>query len=63
VQQKDGDTSIRTPVLADISVQACGPVAPAPSCSDYTDKRSCVAHGCKWVPGTGIVATYTCQNP
>jgi hypothetical protein len=67
VQQKDGDTSIRTPVLADIAVQACGPVAPAPGpapdCSSYTDKRTCVANGCKWVPGTGIVATFTCKKP
>lgn len=63
VQQKDGDTSIRTPVLADIAVQACGAAAPPPTCSDYTDRRSCVSHGCKWVPGTGIVATFTCQNP
>lgn len=63
VQQKDGDTSLRTPVIADISVQACGRVAPAASCSSYTDKRSCQAHGCKWAAGAGIVPVYSCQNP
>lgn len=68
VQQKDGDTSIRTPVMADIAVQACGNVNPpaptaVPACSSYTDKRSCVAHGCNWTLKPGIVPIYVCQNP
>jgi hypothetical protein len=64
VQQKDGDTSIRTPVMADVAVQPCGRQGgSAASCSSYTDKRSCQSHGCNWTPGAGIVPTYSCQNP
>jgi hypothetical protein len=62
VQQQDGDTSIRTPLLADIAVQACG--APqVTTCSAYTTKRTCLAHGCKWEAPPGMVAVYSCQNP
>jgi len=61
VQQKDGDTSIRTPVMADIAVQACGTVTL--SCSSYTDQRTCIANGCKWVPKPGAVPIYVCKNP
>jgi len=61
VQQKDGDTSIRTPVMADIAVQACGTVTP--NCSSYTDQRTCIANGCKWVPKPGTVPIYVCKNP
>lgn len=63
VQQRDGDTSIRTPVIADVLVKACGSVTTETSCSSYTDQRSCIAHGCNWVAGTGMFATYTCKQP
>jgi hypothetical protein len=61
VQQNDGDTSIRTPVLADIAVQACGRVTA--SCSSYTDERTCIANGCNWVSIPGVVPIYECRNP
>lgn len=61
VQQNDGDTSIRTAVLADITVQACGGVTI--SCSSYTSQASCVEHGCSWVEIPGIVPIYECRNP
>ncbi|MCC6146089.1 MAG: hypothetical protein IT308_00825 [Anaerolineaceae bacterium] len=66
VQQTDNDTSIRTPVMTDITVQACGSIpAPttAPVCSLYTDNRSCVENGCSWVLKPGIIPIYGCQNP
>ncbi len=60
VQQTDGDTSLRTPVMADIAVQACG----SPACSSYTSKESCEANGCKWVlVPTTAGRRYVCQNP
>ncbi|MEK6753559.1 MAG: hypothetical protein AABZ00_14975 [Chloroflexota bacterium] len=60
IQDSDGNTSLRTPVLADISVQACGSVTAA--CSSFTDERSCIANACVWgtIPGTRTIA---CQNP
>lgn len=61
VQQNDGDTSIRTPVLADIVVKACGSVTT--SCSSYTDERTCIANGCSWVNIPGIVPIFECRNP
>ena len=61
IQQNDGDTSIRTPVIADIAVQACGRVTP--SCSSYTDERTCIANGCTWVNIPGTVPIYECRNP
>jgi hypothetical protein len=61
VQQNDGDTSIRTPVLADIAVQACGRVTT--SCSSYTDERTCIANGCNWVNIPGTVPIFECRNP
>lgn len=61
VQQNDGDTSIRTPVMADIAVQACGSVTAA--CSSYTDKRTCEANGCNWVEIPGTIPIYECRNP
>ena len=61
IQQNDGDTSLRTPVLADISVQACGSVTA--SCSSYTDERTCIANGCNWVTIPGVVPIYECRNP
>lgn len=61
VQQNDGDTSIRTQVIADIFVQACGRVTA--SCSSYTDERTCIANGCNWVTIPGVVPIYECRNP
>lgn len=61
IQQADGDTSIRTSLLADITVQACGGLTA--SCSSYTSKASCVEHGCNWVEIPGIVPIYECRNP
>jgi hypothetical protein len=61
VQQTDGDVSLRTPVLADILVQACGGVTA--SCSSYTDERNCTANGCNWVSIPGTVPLYECRNP
>jgi len=66
VQQNDGDTSIRTPLMADIVVQSCGNQAPEPvtiDCSSYTDQRACIANGCNWVNIPGSVPIYACQNP
>jgi hypothetical protein len=62
VQQNDGDTSLRTPVLADIAVQACGRVTTT-SCSSYTDERTCIANGCSWVAIPGTVPIYECRSP
>lgn len=61
IQQNDGDTSLRTPVLADIAVKACGNVTA--SCSAYTDERNCIANGCNWVNIPGMVPIYECRNP
>ncbi|WKZ42688.1 MAG: hypothetical protein QY302_11360 [Anaerolineales bacterium] len=61
VQQNDGDTSIRTPVLADIAVQACGRVTV--SCSSFTEQRACIANGCNWVEIPGVVLIYECRSP
>jgi hypothetical protein len=63
VQQTDGDTSIRTPVLADIEVKSCGSAPVEVDCASFPDKRACEAHGCSWVAGPGIVPVYSCQNP
>ncbi len=62
VQQNDDDTSIRTPILADIAVQACGGVTTT-DCSSYTSDRTCIANGCNWVSIPGSVPLYACQNP
>lgn len=61
VQQTNGDTSIRTPVFSDITVQACGGVTTS-SCSQYTDERTCLANACKWGPIAGT-RTIGCQTP
>lgn len=61
VQQNDGDTSVRTGVMSDITVKACGSVSNA--CSGYTTERSCIANGCRWVSVAGTVPNYACQNP
>lgn len=65
IQQNDGDTSIRTPILADIVVKACGRVTTAPpsSCSSYTDERTCIANGCSWVNIPGTVPIFECRAP
>ncbi|HEY5982745.1 MAG TPA: hypothetical protein VIU38_04670 [Anaerolineales bacterium] len=60
VQQKDGDTSIRTPVLTDVEVEACGNAAIA--CSSYNNQPACEAHGCKWVMLPGILPVFKCGN-
>ena len=62
IQQNDGDTSVRTPIMADIVVQACGRVT-TPSCSSYTDERTCIANGCNWVNIPGTVPIFECRNP
>jgi len=61
VQQEDGDTSLRTAVMADIALKACGSVSAA--CSSYNDASSCRAAGCKWVSIPALVPTYECKNP
>jgi len=61
VQQNNGDVSIRTPVMSDITVKACGSVTA--SCSSYTDERMCIANGCSWVNIPGTVPIYECRNP
>lgn len=61
IQQNDGDTSLRTQVIADIVVQACGRVTAA--CSSYIDERTCIANGCSWVNIPGVVPIYECRNP
>jgi hypothetical protein len=64
VQQQGGDTSIRTPVMSDISVQACGAPPPASvDCSSYSTKNACESHGCNWMAKPAIVPIYVCQNP
>ena len=61
IQQTDGDVSIRTPVMSDITVQACGGGTTS-ACSQYTEERTCIANSCKWgpIPGTRTIG---CQNP
>lgn len=61
IQQNDGDTSLRTPVIADVVVQACGRVTV--SCSSYTDERTCDTNGCNWVSIPGTVPNYECRDP
>jgi len=54
VQQEGGDTSIRTPVMSDISLQACGSPPPPAACSSYSAQKACEAHGCNWDPGKKV---------
>jgi hypothetical protein len=61
IQQNNADTSLRTPVLSDITVRACGAVNV--SCSSYTDERTCTANSCSWVSIPGTVPVYECRNP
>jgi hypothetical protein len=65
VQQSDGDTSLRTPVLADIEARACGSVDDSGStdaCSAYTKQRTCVAKGCNWWEIPGTPSTFVCKS-
>ena len=65
VQQSDGDTSLRTPVLADIEARACGSVDDSGStdaCSAYTEQRTCVAKGCNWWEIPGTPSTFVCKS-
>lgn len=50
IQQNNGDTSIRTPILADIAVQACGASSggQTDACNAFTDQRTCIAKNCNW---------------
>ncbi len=64
VQQNDGDTSIRTPVLADIAVLPCGDAVL--DCSSYHKKAACESHGCVWYSTAGTAtpgAINECQSP
>ena len=61
VQKNDGDTSVRTPVMSDITVKACGSLTV--TCSSYSDERTCRANGCQWVSSSSTVASYQCQKP
>jgi hypothetical protein len=64
VQQNDGDTSIRTPVLADIAVLPCGNAVQ--DCSSYHKKSACESHGCVWYSTAGTAtpgAVNECQSP
>jgi hypothetical protein len=64
VQQQDGDTNIRTPVIADIAVLPCGTGGGGgTSCSSYTDDDACEAAGCNWVLIPATVPLYACRNP
>lgn len=63
IQQTDGDTSIRTLVFSDITVQACGGGSNSSSCSQYTDKRACISNSCNWVEIPGVVPVYECRDP
>ncbi len=66
VQQGDGDTSLRTPVLADIEVKACGSAPPPPggadACAAYVDQRACQANGCNWWEIAGTPPTFVCKS-
>jgi hypothetical protein len=61
VQQPDGDTSIRTPVLYDVGIERCG-AAPV-ECSSYPDKRACERNGCSWVEVPAIISSFVCRDP
>ena len=61
IQQDDGDTAVRTALMTDIVVNACGSATSA--CSSYANERSCIANGCQWVPLPGSVPIYECRSP
>lgn len=66
VQQQDGETNIRTPVLADIAVLPCGTGGSGGrGCSSYTDDDACEAAGCSWIqiPSMAGIPLYACRNP
>ncbi len=64
LQNNNDDTSTRTPVLSTATVLACGNQPAEPTCSIYSDPRSCTVNGCDWnlVPGSEPNA-YVCQAP
>lgn len=66
VQQNDGDTSLRTPVLADIEARACGSSEESggetDACNAYTDQRTCIAKGCNWWEIPGTVPQLVCKS-
>ena len=65
VQQPGGDTSIRTPVLADIEVRSCGPVDDSggtDACSAFVDQRACIANGCNWWEIAGTPPSFVCRS-
>jgi hypothetical protein len=65
VQQPDGDTSIRTPVLADVEVRSCGTVddsGEADACAAFVDQRACIANGCNWWEIAGTPPTFVCRS-
>ena len=61
VQQSDGNNSLRTPAMSDITVKACGKSNNTLSCSSFTDQRSCVANGCTWVSNPDSVPVNVCK--
>jgi hypothetical protein len=63
VQEQDGDTNIRTPVLADVAVLPCGSGGGDLGCSSYTDDDDCEAAGCSWVLVPAAIPLYACRNP
>lgn len=63
VQQRDGDTSLRTPLLADIEVRACSfPSIEIDPCSANVDQRACIANGCNWWEIAGTPPTFVCRS-
>jgi hypothetical protein len=65
VEQTGGDTSIRTPVLADVEVRACNPAGDSggtDACAAYVDQRTCVAKGCNWWEIAGTPPTFVCRS-
>ena len=50
VQQSDGDTSLRTPVIPDIEAKACGSSSnpTVDACNAFVDQRACQANNCNW---------------
>lgn len=62
VQQKDGDTSLRTPVNPDIEAKACGSSSggQTDSCNAFTDQRTCIANNCNWWQTSDT--TFVCQS-
>jgi hypothetical protein len=65
VQQSDGDTTIRTPVRADIEVRSCGTVDDSggtDACAAFVDQRACIANGCNWWEIAGTPPSFVCRS-